>query len=57
MSVYQRIVTLMAIMAVQTLIVGLMVLHPSAWGVFMVLWWVLAGLFWWQYIKVIKGGQ
>lgn len=55
MSVYQRIVTLMAIMAVQTLIVGLMVLHPSAWGVFMILWWVLAGLFWWQYIKVIKG--
>lgn len=40
---------LMAIMLVQNVVVVFMVLCSNVWYVYFAIWWILAGLFWYEW--------
>jgi hypothetical protein len=54
MSQLHRIFVMMWIMAVQTLVVGVMVLKPDYVVPLLIIWWALAGVFWWQFLEAYK---
>lgn len=56
MSRLARIFVMMWIMSVQTLVLAVMVLKPDFVIPMLVLWWVLAGCFWWQFVEGMKNG-
>lgn len=55
MNAKQRIYNMMYIMLAQNLLIFFMVIRPEAWPIYFVMWWVLAGVFWWQFIKTLAG--
>lgn len=54
MTIPQRLMVMIAIMATQSLVIGLMIIRPENWIVFMIIWWALAGIFWWQFIEASR---
>lgn len=57
MKPIQRIFIMMWIMSVQTLVLACILIAPHIWYVFFVLWWLLAGVFWWQFAEGMKHGR